>query len=109
MKYFKRILLVAGVLLLAFAGWLALTPMPDGVPVLEYHMVNDADNGEGWAYNVPPEEFRQQLDYLQQQGYTTITMLEFMKAKKGKLELEYYGVDDLNDLIDALRAMQRRG
>ena len=34
-----------------------------------------------------PEEFRQQLDYLQQQGYTTITMLEFMKAKKGKLEL----------------------
>lgn len=87
MKYFKRILLVAGALLLAFVGWLALTPMPDGVPVLEYHMVNDADNGEGWAYNVPPEEFRQQLDYLQQQGYTTITMLEFMKAKKGKLEL----------------------
>ena len=29
--------------------------------------------------------------------------------KKGRIELEYYGVDDLNDLIDALRAMKRRG
>jgi ParB family chromosome partitioning protein len=28
--------------------------------------------------------------------------------KKGRIELEYYGVDDLNDLIDALRAMKRR-
>ena len=29
--------------------------------------------------------------------------------KKGRIELEYYGVDDLNDLIDALRAMKGRG
>ena len=29
--------------------------------------------------------------------------------KKGRIELEYYGADDLNDLIDALRAMKGRG
>ncbi|SFT85623.1 Polysaccharide deacetylase [Selenomonas sp. GACV-9] len=86
-KYIKRMLLAVAAMLLIFLCWLLLTPMPTGIPVLEYHMVNDEDNGEGWSYNVPPEEFRQQLDYLQQQGYTTITMLEFMKAKKGKLEL----------------------
>ena len=26
--------------------------------------------------------------------------------KKGKIELEYYGLDDLNDLIDALAALK---
>ncbi len=28
--------------------------------------------------------------------------------KKGRIELEYYGVDDLNDLLDALHALRRR-
>ena len=28
--------------------------------------------------------------------------------KKGRLELEYYGVDDLNDLLDALHALRRK-
>ena len=29
--------------------------------------------------------------------------------KKGKLELEYYGIDDLNDLLEALAALKRNG
>ncbi len=29
--------------------------------------------------------------------------------KKGRLELEYYGVDDLNDLLEALHRLPRRG
>lgn len=29
--------------------------------------------------------------------------------RKGKLELEYYGTDDLNDLLDALKALPQRG
>ena len=29
--------------------------------------------------------------------------------RKGRLELEYYGVDDLNDLLDALSALKKRG
>ena len=29
--------------------------------------------------------------------------------KKGRIELEYYGVDDLNDLLDALALLKKRG
>ena len=28
--------------------------------------------------------------------------------KKGRIELEYYGLDDLNDLLDALSALKQR-
>ena len=28
--------------------------------------------------------------------------------KKGRLEIEYYGVDDLNDLLDALHTLRRK-
>ena len=28
--------------------------------------------------------------------------------RKGKLELEYYGVDDLNDLLEALHRLPKR-
>ena len=87
MQNLKRMLMAAAAVLLLFIGWLQMTPALSGIPVLEYHMVSDSDSEEGWEYNVPPDEFRQQLDYLQGQGYTTITMLEYMKARKGKLEL----------------------
>lgn len=87
MQNLKRMIMAAAAVLLLFIGWLQLTPAPAGIPVLEYHMVNELDGEEGWEYNVPPEAFRQQLDYLQEQGYTTITMLEYMKARKGKLDL----------------------
>lgn len=72
---------------LAILVYVSVTPAPKGVAILEYHMVDPEDREDAYAYNVPPEEFRMQLDYLQRQGYTTITMLEFMKAKKGKMEL----------------------
>ena len=87
MQNWKRMLVAAAVMLLLFIGWLCLTPAQPEIPVLEYHMINDSDTEEGWVYNVPPAEFCRQLDYLQEQGYTTITMLEYMKAKKGKVEL----------------------
>ena len=28
--------------------------------------------------------------------------------KKGRIELDYYGIDDLNDLLEALAAIKRR-
>src|SRR5574344_1548413 len=83
----KRLLLAAVALLLIFACWLVLTPMPAGIPILEYHMVDEAPAEDERVYNVPPEEFQEQLDYLQQQGYTTITMLDYAKARKGKFDL----------------------
>ncbi len=30
------------------------------------------------------------------------------RPKKGRIELEYYGVDDLNDLLDALHALKTK-
>ena len=76
------------VLFLGLAAWTKLTPAPEGVLVLEYHLVDSGPvDEEGRAYNVPPEEFAAQLDDLQREGYTAITMLDFMKAKKGKAQL----------------------
>ena len=77
--------LIASVM--AILIWVALSPDPDGVIVLEYHKVDSEDTTEGYAYNVPPADFSEQLDYLQANGYTTITMLEYMKARKGKLAM----------------------
>ena len=75
------------VLLLLAAGLLMLPPLPETVPILEYHMVDTQEDADSHVYNVPPEEFARQLDYLQEQGYTTISLLDYMKARKGKLEL----------------------
>ena len=67
--------------------WLTFTPSPKGVPILEYHMIGTVKDPSGDAYAVPADEFRRQLDYLTENGYTTITMLEFVKASKGKFTL----------------------
>ena len=56
---------------------------PKGVPVLAYHMINDGQE----TYSVSAEKFEEQLKYLKEQGYTTISLLEFAKAKKGKFTL----------------------
>lgn len=54
-----------------------------GVPILAYHSI---DNDDG-TYSVSPGEFKQQMQYLKEQGYTAISLLEFAKAKKGKFVL----------------------
>ncbi|WP_303839615.1 polysaccharide deacetylase family protein [Selenomonas ruminantium] len=84
MKYGLGVLAFA---LLVFFSWLTRTPAPQGVVILEYHHVSDDVGEDGWAYTVPPADFAQQLDYLQAEGYTTITMQDFMRARKGKQEL----------------------
>ena len=87
MRYVKYGLGLLAFALLVFISWLTLTPAPQGVLVLEYHHVNDDVGDDGWAYTVPVADFAEQLDYLQAEGYTTITMQDFMRAKKGKQEL----------------------
>ncbi len=81
---------VAGAIFLFIAiifSILLLLPTPEGFPILEYHMVTDNPPIDAEVYNVPPEEFAAQLDYLQQKGYTTLTLQEFMRAKHGKLTM----------------------
>ena len=85
----RRILFTAAVLLAAaavFCAFVALRP-PAGVPILEYHMVDTQEDEDSHPYNVPPEAFAAQLDYLQREGYTTITLLDYLRAKKGKQQL----------------------
>ena len=48
----------------------AAAPRPLAIPVLEYH---DVGYGVG-TYQVTLPAFRQQLDWLQARGYTTVTL-----------------------------------
>ena len=84
----KKIGLLAGVLAVLLAGtWIFSRPAPKGIPILEYHMVDAADHPDAREYNVPPDDFSAQLDELQRQGYTTISLREFLRARKGLAEL----------------------
>ena len=63
-------------------------PEPEGFPILEYHQITDEPLDPDFEiYNVPPAEFAAQLDYLQAEGYTTITLQDFMRVVHGKGEL----------------------
>ena len=73
-------------IMLAAAAWL-LTAQPSGFPILEYHMVKDDAKPDEVRYAVPPAAFAAQLDYLAQEGYTTITPQDYARARKGKQEL----------------------
>lgn len=89
-KYLKYVLGVLAVLLLVLFGgiqYLLAQPEPEGFPILEYHMVQQDTPEDSYAYNVPVEDFQQQLDYLQQEGYTTISIRDFLRAKKGLFQL----------------------
>ena len=70
------------------AAILFAMPTPEGFSILEYHMVTkNPTRLDAEVYNVPPEEFSAQLDYLQKNGYTTMTLQDFMRAKHGKSQL----------------------
>ena len=69
-----------------FCACVAMNP-PKGVPILEYHMVDTHEDADSHPYNVPPEDFAAQLDYLKSEGYTTITLMDLLRAKKGKQQL----------------------
>lgn len=62
-------------------------PTPEGFPILEYHMITNNPPVDAKIYNVPPAEFSAQLDYLQQNGYTTLTLQDFMRAKHGRFTM----------------------
>ena len=71
----------------AVAGWILTAEPSAGFPILEYHMVKDDAKPDEVRYAVPPEEFAAQLDYLTQEGYTTITPQDYARARKGKQTL----------------------
>lgn len=79
-----RLIRIFFLLLLLFAVMIFILPEPEGFPILEYHKVTNNPLEISDVYNVPPAEFAAQLDYLQQKGYTTITLQDFMRVLHGK-------------------------
>ena len=77
--------IIAVILSSILAAIIFLLPEPEGFPILEYHQITDEPLGLDFdVYNVPPAEFAAQLDYLQAEGYTTITLQDFMRVVHGK-------------------------
>ena len=80
--------------------------------ILEYHKVNDWSED---SYTVKPEDFAAQMDELRAQGYETISILDFLRAKKGKQTLPEKAVivtlDDgyKDNYTDMLPIMESRG
>ena len=74
-------------LLMAFVAWVLTAAPPEGCPILEYHMVTENPHPDAKPYVVPPEDFAEQLDYLAEEGYTTITPQDYARARKGKQQL----------------------
>ena len=74
-------------LLMAFVAWVLTAAPPEGFPILEYHMVTENPHPDAKPYVVPPEDFAEQLDYLVEEGYTTITPQDYARARKGKQQL----------------------
>ena len=74
-------------LLMAFVAWVLTAAPPEGFPILEYHMVTENPHPDAKPYVVPPEDFAEQLDYLAEEGYTTITPQDYARARRGKQQL----------------------
>ena len=78
MRFFQKFFFIVGI----FIGFISCLPKPEGFPILEYHKVTSNPESFDEIYNVPPAEFSAQLDYLQENGYTTITLNDYIRAKR---------------------------
>lgn len=113
-NWLGRIFGAAAVLVILTAAVFGVTATfpPEGVLILEYHKVNDWSED---SYTVKPEDFAAQMDELRAQGYETISILDFLRAKKGKQTLPEKAVivtlDDgyKDNYTDMLPIMESRG
>lgn len=113
-NWLGRIFGAAAVLVILTAAVFGVTAAfpPEGVLILEYHKVNDWSED---SYTVKPEDFAAQMDELRAQGYETISILDFLRAKKGKQTLPEKAVivtlDDgyKDNYTDMLPIMESRG
>lgn len=79
-----RLVRIFFLLIIIFATIIYILPEPEGFPILEYHQIANETDPISETYNVKPEEFAAQLDYLHENGYTTITLQDFMRVLHGK-------------------------
>ncbi len=92
MKYSKKkialsvVLLISLILLITavLAKCFGTTESADGVPVLNYHQINDIDKN---SLTIGVEQFRCQMKYLSDNGYNTITPFQLADYLEGKSTL----------------------
>jgi peptidoglycan/xylan/chitin deacetylase (PgdA/CDA1 family) len=51
------------------------------IPILMYHSISNSSNGRFKPFTVTPEAFAMQMEYLHQQGYTTMTVTQAIEAR----------------------------
>ena len=80
MKPFLLRLVIAILIILGFAALSFFSP-PSGIPILNYHQINDVDEN---MLTVSTTEFETQLAWLEGNGYQTITVSELIDYLEGK-------------------------
>ena len=109
-----RIIISLLFILISILTAIIFTTKPEGFPILEYHQVtNEKLDPDFEIYNVPPDDFNAQLDFLQSEGYTTITLQDFMRVVHGKGSLPTKPIvltfddgysDNFSDMFPILKA-----
>lgn len=82
-KGWVRIVVVVFVLLLCAGGYLVYDFQKfceTSVPIFAYHRVGE----QGDLYSVPSKEFKEQMRFLHDEGYTTMTLGEYAQARREK-------------------------
>lgn len=72
MKRIHKVLVIAGCLALAVLAY-GFSAEPQGIPILIYHEVGPVWGGDAQMF-VEPSVFRAQMQYLQENGFTTISL-----------------------------------
>ena len=88
-KFFQFLLLTISMTIAIFFYKIATIKIPDpnGFPILEYHMITANPDETSRIYSVPPEIFAEQMDFLIEHGYQTITIRDYIRASHGEIEL----------------------
>lgn len=81
-------LVIAVLIVAGFAAFAFYSP-PSGIPVLNYHQINDVDEN---LLTVSTAEFETQMAWLEENGYHSITVAELIDALEGKGSLPEHPV-----------------
>ena len=80
----RRLIFFAAIFFSLFAGFIVWSISPGaGIPVLTYHHIGD---GAEWYY-VSAADFELQMKYLQQLGYTPVSVTELSEGLSGRRSL----------------------
>lgn len=111
MKKFYRLLIIINVIFLIFVSKLGRTDNVQFVPVLMYHEIVTDGKAPGETV-ISLERFEEQMRYLAENGYTTLSMDELIEFMKGKKEVPLKSVvlnfdDGWEEQLKAIPALKK--